>query len=69
MKFFSVYAFFPEIRPAHRAWESCTVKASTLSAAVSRGLRTIRPRLKGKRITEARITVKMFDGTQSPESD
>jgi hypothetical protein len=67
MKLFSISAFFPEVRPAHRAFESCTAKASTISAALSRGMKEIRqrPALKGKRIKEVRITVKELDRAAS----
>jgi hypothetical protein len=60
MKRFSVSAFFPEVKPAHEAFQSCSFDASNMGHAVHRALLDIRarPALKGKRITEVRLTVK-----------
>jgi hypothetical protein len=63
IKSFVISAFFPEVKPAHEAFQSCTVKASEMNTAASRGVREIRNRkaLKGKRISEMRLTVKELD--------
>ncbi len=60
VKRFSISAFFPEVKPAHAAFQSCTAKALDMSTALSRGMTEIRSRdeLKGKHITEARVTIK-----------
>jgi hypothetical protein len=60
VKSFSVTAFFPEVKPAHVAFQSATAEASEMNTAVSRALAEIRERaeIKGKRITEVRLTVK-----------
>jgi hypothetical protein len=60
MKSFTAIAFFPEVKPAHAAWQSVTVSAVNISTAGSRALRKLRkiPALKGKRIREVRLTVK-----------
>lgn len=61
MKDWSVTAFFPEVRPAHLAEQSCVVRASSLGTAARVGLDVIRDRteMKGKKITTARITVRL----------
>jgi hypothetical protein len=60
LKSFTIAAFFPEVKPAHAAFQSCVSKAAEMSTAISRGLVELRdrPGVKGKRITEVRITVK-----------
>jgi len=65
---FSISAFFPEVK-AHLAFQSCTAKASDMSTAVSRGLEEIRerPGIKGKRISEVRLTVKELDAVAPKE--
>ena len=62
MKSFSVSAFFPEVK-AHLAFQSCIAKASDMNVAVSRAVLEIRdrPGIKGKRISEVRLTVKELD--------
>lgn len=62
MKLWSVCAFFPEVRPAHLADQSCVVKAASLGAAARRGFEAIRarPELSGKRIGTARLTVRLI---------
>lgn len=71
MKSFSISAFFPEVKPAHAAFQSCRFDASNMGQAIHRALLDIRarPALKGKHITEVRLTVKeisctapLFDG-------
>jgi|GEM_PF-2539881 len=63
MKAFAVTAFFPEVKPAHAAFQSCVSTAAQMSTAISRGLYEMRerPGLKGKRIHEVRLTVKEID--------
>lgn len=63
MKSFSVSAFFPEVK-AHLAFQSCIAKANDMNVAVSRAVLEIRerPGIKGKRISEVRLTVKELDG-------
>jgi hypothetical protein len=68
MRSFSISAFFPEVKPAHAAFQSCVSKASEMNTAISRGLQQLRerPALKHKRITEVRLTVKEIDSLYSP---
>ncbi len=56
MRSFSISAFFPEVKPAHAAFQSYVSKASEMDIAVSRGVADLRarPGVKGKRITELR---------------
>jgi hypothetical protein len=60
MKSFVISAFFPEVKPAHEAFQSCVSKGSEMNVAVCRALAEMRdrPGLKRKRITEVRLTVK-----------
>lgn len=60
MKSFSISAFFPEVKPAHAAFQSCITAGAEMSTAVSRGLHQLRdrPGVKGKQITEVRLIVK-----------
>jgi hypothetical protein len=60
MKLFSISAFFPEVRPAHAAFQSATAEASEMSIAAARGIDEIRqrPGLKGRHITEVKIMIK-----------
>jgi hypothetical protein len=69
MKDWSVSAFFPELRPAHLAEQQVKVRASSLRAAIGFALDRIRERdgMKGKKITTARITVRLIDGTAARE--
>jgi hypothetical protein len=62
MKDWSITAYFPEVRPAHLAEQACVVRASSLGTAARVGLDVIRDRdeMRGKRITTARITVRMI---------
>lgn len=62
MKDWSVTAFFPEVRPAHLAEQSCVVRASSLGTAARVGLDVIRDRdgMKGKKITTAKLTVRLI---------
>lgn len=57
-------AFFPELRPAHLAQQDVKVRASSLGTAARVGLDVIRDRdgMKGKKITTARITVRLIGG-------
>ena len=56
LRSFSISAFFPEVKPAHAAFQSYVSKASEMDIAVSRGVADLRarPGVKGKRITELR---------------
>jgi hypothetical protein len=60
MKAFFVDVFYPQVTPAHAAYQSTRVEASNMGLGVMRALKTIkqRPALKGKRIGEAKITVR-----------
>ena len=60
MKLFSVSAFFPEVKPAHQAFQSCTAYGSTFSIALRAALKEFRGLrgIKGKRIREVRLVVK-----------
>jgi hypothetical protein len=66
---FSVSAFFPEVKPAHAAFQSCVAKAAEMDTAVARGLADLRarPGVKGKRIREVRLTVKELDVAPSEQ--
>lgn len=68
MKSFSISAFFPEVKPAHSAFQECRMSGSDLGVAAVRALHEIRARdaLKGKRITEVRLTIKEIDCTARP---
>lgn len=60
MKSFIVTAYFPEVKPAHAAWQTVTVTASDFTVAATRGLQKIHalPGVAGKHITEVRLTIK-----------
>lgn len=60
MKSFTVTAFFPEVKPAHAAWQTVVATGSDINVAVSRGMRELRsrPGVAGKRVSEVRLTVK-----------
>lgn len=68
MKRFAVSAFFPEVKPAHAAFQSCVAEGEAMSTAVSRAIDQIRglPELKGKRITEVRLTIKEIAASTPP---
>jgi len=63
MRSFSISAYFPEVKPAHAAFQSCISKASEMDVAASRGLAELRarPNVKGKRISEVRLTIKEIE--------
>jgi hypothetical protein len=67
MKRFSISAFFPEVK-SHVAWQSCSFDASNMGQAVHRALLEIRrrPGVKGKHVTEVRLTVKEITAAGSP---
>ena len=69
MRSFSITAFFPDVKPAHEAWQSCVAKASEIDTAAARGLADIRsrPGIKGKQIREVRLTIKQLDGAARSE--
>lgn len=60
MKSFTVTAFFPEVKPAHRVWQTVAVSAGDFAAAAVRALHEIRSRsgVAGKRVSEVRLTIK-----------
>jgi len=60
LKSFTVTAFFPEVKPAHCAWQTGTVKASDLGVAAVRAIHELRsrPGVAGKHISEVRLTIK-----------
>jgi hypothetical protein len=59
MRKWSVNAFFPEIKPAHEAMQSCSVEAVKMSTAARIGLETIfaRDAIKGRHVTSAKVSV------------
>jgi hypothetical protein len=61
MKEYYVSAFFPEVRPAHEAEQSTTVRATKASVAAYRGLAVLEQRtgIKGKRISTVRLVVRI----------
>lgn len=65
MKSFIVTAYFPEVKPAHAAWQTITVTAFDFTVAATRALQKMRllPGVAGKHITEVRITIKQ-SGTE-----
>ena len=69
LKDWSVTAYFPEVRPAHLADQRVTVRASSLGTAARAGIDVIRERqeLRGKKITTARITVRMIESSKAGE--
>lgn len=69
MKSFVVTAFFPQIRPAHSAWQAVELPAGDIGTAAARALRTIRTRegVKGKRLSEVRLTIKEIDVAASEQ--
>lgn len=70
MKTFRVEAFFPEVKPAHVAWQSCEVKATDMHTAAARGLHELRerPGVRGKRISEVALKVRCCsDGKVVPK--
>jgi hypothetical protein len=73
MKKFTIAAFFPEVKPAHVAWQTVTVSAVRIDIAAHLGICEIRRRreLFGKHITEIRLTVTEVgmapDGTRLSE--
>lgn len=64
MKSFLVTTFFPEVKPAHAAWQVCEVKAGNIGLAAARALRLIRAResIRGKRISNVQVTIKELPG-------
>ena len=59
MRDWSISAFFPQVKPAHLAQQSCAVRADGIATAARRGLEYILESddLKGKHITIARISI------------
>jgi hypothetical protein len=64
MKVFTVTAFFPEVKPAHSAWQTVTVPAGDLAVAATRALHAIRrrPGVAGKRISVVQLTIRDSGG-------
>jgi hypothetical protein len=60
MKLFTVTAFFPEVKPAHCAWQTITIEASDIAPVATRALRELRarPGVSGKHVSEVRLTIK-----------
>jgi hypothetical protein len=63
MKSFTVAAFFPEVKPAHCAWQTVTVNASDFGVALKLAMQELRsrPGVAGKHVSEARLTIKAAD--------
>ena len=59
MRTWSVSAFFPEVRPAHEAQQSCSVAACDMPAAAQRALDELLRRecIKGKHISVVKLTI------------
>jgi hypothetical protein len=61
MKSYSVTAFFPEVKPAHRAEQHCVVQANNMALAAKRGLQQLRKEAAaGKRVTTVRLTIRVI---------
>lgn len=71
MRSFSISAYFPEVKPAHAAFQSCVSKGSDVDVAVSRGLAELRarPNVKGKHISEIRLTIKEIEPSASAPAE
>ncbi|MBZ5700265.1 MAG: hypothetical protein LAN84_00300 [Acidobacteriia bacterium] len=69
MKKFIITAFFPEVKPAHAAWQTATVTASNVAVATSRALWELRerPGVAGKHVSEIRLTIKETDVASSEQ--
>lgn len=69
MKSFAVEAYFPEIKPAHCAFQSVVVRVSGMSVAARVAIEEIRrrPEMHGKRITVAKLTISEVRGVTSRE--
>jgi hypothetical protein len=59
VKPFIVTAFFPDVKPAHAAFQTCMVKGNHIGVAALRALRIIRTRdgIAGKHIREIHLTI------------
>ncbi len=59
MRIWSVSAFFPEVKPAHEATQSCTVTASSMAIAANFGLKEFfeREAIKHKHITIVKLSI------------
>jgi hypothetical protein len=69
MKSFAVEAYFPEVKPAHCAFQSVVVKASNPACAANRALCELRkrPGVIGKHITVVKLTISEVRGVASRE--
>lgn len=59
MRAWSISAFFPEVKPAHEAMQSCTVQANRISTAAQRGLDEVlsRDAIKHRHITIVKLSI------------
>lgn len=59
MRPWSVSAFFPEVKPAHEATQSCTVEAASMGIAARLALSEISQReaIKGRHLTVAKLSI------------
>jgi hypothetical protein len=66
VKDWTVSAFFPELRPAHLAEQEVKVRASSIGTAARVGIDVMRESdaMKGKKITTARITVRLINANK-----
>lgn len=69
MKSFVVEAYFPEVKPAHCAFQSVVVRVSGMNVAARVAIEEIRrrPEMRGKRITVAKLTISEVRGIASRE--
>ena len=70
MRQWNVSAFFPELRPAHMAYQHCVVVAGTIAVAARRGLIELLniDGVKGKHIAIAKLTIVAF-GKEKKEGE
>jgi len=59
MRLWSISAFFPEVKPAHLAQQSCVVPASGIEVAARRGLECLLDLegIKGKHINIVKLSI------------
>lgn len=69
MKSFTVTAFFPEVKPAHCAWQTVTVLAGDIAAATNRAVRELRasPGVAGKHVSVIKFTICEIEGSPKTE--
>jgi len=63
MKSFDVTAFFPQVTPAHQAYQACSVDAPDLALAARRALRAIKKRegIRGKHLREVHLKIRIHE--------